>query len=60
MVGFDRVIGVLLSDMACSGGQLVERTRIGRCAVGGHFAGVGAVLQGAGEEATCRRQIPLL
>lgn len=60
MVGFDRVVGVLLGDVARSGCQLIERTGVDRWAVGGHFARVWAVLQKAGEEPVGGRQVPLL
>jgi hypothetical protein len=42
MICFDKVIAVLLGDMAGSGHQPVEHTRIGRCFVCRHRARVGA------------------
>ena len=38
LVGFDGVIGVLLSDVAYGGQQFVEHAGVGRCPVGGDVA----------------------
>jgi hypothetical protein len=45
MIGFDRVNGVLLSDVAGSGHQLLEHERVGRCLIRGHFSGLQPVPQ---------------
>ena len=50
MICFDEVIAVLLGEVAGSGYQLVEHTRIRRCFVGGHRAGMGAVIESPGQE----------
>ena len=60
MICFDKVITVLLSDMASSGHQLIEHLRIGRCFVRRHRARVGAVIQSRGKEPASARQVPLL
>jgi hypothetical protein len=60
MIGFDRIVGILLGDVARGGCQLIERAGVGRCAVGGHVAGVWAMFEGAGDEPAGGRQIPLL
>ena len=39
MICFDKVIGVLLGDVAGSRHQLVEHTRIGRCSVRRYLVG---------------------
>src|SRR5947209_19319462 len=59
MICFDKVIGVLLGDVAGSGHQLVEHTRIGWCSVRRHLARVCAVIEGLGEEPAGGRQVPL-
>jgi hypothetical protein len=45
MIFFDMVIAVLGGEMAGSGHQLVEHPGIGRCFVGRHRVGVGAVIE---------------
>jgi hypothetical protein len=60
MIGFDRVIGVLLHDVASAGQQLIEHTRVGRCPIDKHLAGPWAVTEGPGEEPAGGRQIPFL
>jgi hypothetical protein len=59
MIGFDRIICVLLDDMARGGQQLVKHSRVGRRPVRGHLARAWAVLKRAGEEPAGGRQIPL-
>jgi hypothetical protein len=59
MIGFDRVVGVLLHHMACLGHQLVEHPRVGRGPVGGHLGGSLCRVQGLGEEPSGGRQVPL-
>ena len=59
VIGFDRVVGVLLGDMACGGCQLIERARVGRRPVCGDLARAEAVLEGASEEPASGCQGPL-
>src|SRR5205085_8330231 len=60
MICFDKVIAVLLGEMAGSGHQLVEHTRIGRCFVRRHRARVAAVIESPGKEPASGRQVPLV
>jgi DNA-binding CsgD family transcriptional regulator len=60
MICFDKVIAVLLGEMAGSGHQLVEHTRVGRCFVRRHRAGAGAVIESPRKEPASGRQVPLL
>jgi hypothetical protein len=60
MIGFDRVIGVLLGDVAGSGCQLLEYARVGRCPIRDHFSGLRPVQQGPGKEPASGRQVALL
>ena len=60
MIGLEGVIGVLLGDVACARQQLVEHPRGGGCSVGGRFAGVWTVIEGAGEKPAGGGQIPFL
>jgi hypothetical protein len=60
MIGFDRVSGVLLQDMARRGQQLIDHSRVGGRLIGADFAGTWAVLQGTGEEPASGRQVSLL
>ena len=60
VICFDDVIAVLLSEMASSGHQLIQHTRIGRCLVRGHRTRVAAVIQSQSKESTSGRQVPLL
>jgi hypothetical protein len=60
MICFDKVIAVLLGEMAGSGHQLVEHTRVGRCFVRRHRAGVDAVIESPGKEPASGRQVPLV
>ena len=39
MIGLDRIIPVLLHDVARGRQQLIEYPRVGRCPVGAHLAG---------------------
>ena len=59
MVGFYRVVGVLLGDVLRGGKQLVEHAGVGRWAIGGHLAGPRRVSQGLGEEPAGGRQVAL-
>ncbi len=60
MICFDNIIAVLLSEMASSGHQLIQHTRIGRCLVRRHRARLAAVIQSPGKEPTSGCQVPLL
>jgi hypothetical protein len=60
MICFDQVIAVLLGEMAGSGHQLVEHTRIGRCFVRRHRARVCAVIESLGKELAGGRQVTIL
>lgn len=60
MICLDRIICVLLNDVACGRHQLVENSRIGRCPVSGHLRRPWGVLKGAGGEPTSGREIPFL
>lgn len=60
MIGCDRVIGVLLGDVADGKCQVVEHARLGLCPVRGHFSGLRPVPQGPGEEPASGRQVALL
>lgn len=48
MISFDRIVGILLHDVAGGGRQLRDCARIGRRAVGDHLGRASAVLEGAG------------
>jgi hypothetical protein len=50
MIGLDGVMSVPLHDVACPRQRLAEHPRVGGSPVGGHFAGVWTVIEGAGEE----------
>ena len=60
VIGFDRVISVLLGDMTGSGHQLVEHSRVGSRVISGDLNRRRPVFQGASEESPGGRQIPLL
>ena len=60
MICFDKIIAVLLGEMAGSGNQLVQHTRIGRCFLRHHHTRVGAVLESLGKEPAGGCQVPLL
>jgi hypothetical protein len=51
---------VLLGDGAGRGQQLIEHSRVGRCAISAHLGWAWAVAEGTGEESTSGRQIPFL
>jgi hypothetical protein len=58
VVGFDRVVGVLLHHVARLGHGLVENPRVGRRPVGGDLGGPSRRDQCPGEEPASCRQIP--
>jgi hypothetical protein len=58
VICLNRVIRVLLDDVARSGQHLVEHTRVSRGSVGAHLGRAGAVRQSAGEEPASGREIP--
>lgn len=58
VIGVDRVVRVLLPDMAGGGQQLIQYPWVSLCPVGGHLSGSCAVLKRAGEEPAGGRQIP--
>src|ERR687894_2600812 len=60
MIGLDRIIPVLLHDMAYGRQQLIEHSRISRCPVGAHLAWARAVLKSSGEEPAGGRPVPVL
>src|ERR687894_817398 len=60
MIRLDRIIPVLLHDMAYGRQQLIEHPRISRCPVGAHLAWARAVLKSSGEELAGGRLIPVL
>jgi hypothetical protein len=60
MIGLDRIIGVLLDDVACGRQHLIEYPRVGGRPVGGHLSSRScAVFESAGEKAAGGLQIPL-
>jgi hypothetical protein len=60
MISFDRIVRILLGDMARGRYQLLDHSRIRGSLIGGHFARAWAVFEGTGEEVAGGRQIPLL
>ena len=60
VIGFDRIVGVLFGHMAGGGYQLIEHPRVGGRAVGGDLGRRRPMFEGAGEESTGGRQVPLL
>jgi hypothetical protein len=60
MICFDRVVRILLGDVAGRGQQLIEHPRIRSRPVGVHVGRVWAVVERAGEEPASGREIPLL
>ena len=60
MIGFDRVVSVLLGDMAGGGHQLVEHPRVGGRVISGDLTRRRPVLQGTGKESPGGFQVPLL
>jgi hypothetical protein len=59
VIGFDRVVGVLLHDVPRLGHELVEHPRVRRGPVGGHLGRPSRPAQGPGKELAGCRQIPL-
>ena len=59
MIGLDRIIRILLHDMARRGQQLIEHPQVGRGPVGIHLARPWAVLKGSGEEPVGGYPVPL-
>ena len=59
VIGFDRVVGVLLHDVPRLGHELVEHPRVSRGPVGGHLGRPSRHAQGPGKELAGCRQIPL-
>jgi hypothetical protein len=60
VIGFDRIVSVLLGDMTGRRHQLIEHPWVGGRAVSGHLDRGRPVLQGVGEELPGGRQVPLL
>ena len=60
VIGFDRVIFVLLGDMAGGRYQLVEYPRVGGRVISGDLNRGRPVFQGASEESPGGRRVPLL
>ena len=60
MIGFDRVVSVLLGAMRGGRRQLVEHLRVGGSAIGGDLDRGRPVIQGAGAESASGGQVPLL
>ena len=59
VIGFNRVVGVLLHDVPRLGHELVEHTRVRRGPIGRHLGRPSRRVQGPGEEPASRRQVPL-
>ena len=59
MVGFNRVVGVLLGDVVRGRQQLTQHAGVGRCPVRAHLAGPRRVSQCLGEEPAGGRQVGL-
>ena len=57
VIGFDGISAVLLGDVARSGDQLSDYSRIGRCPIGIHLGRACALLKGAREELASGCQI---
>ena len=60
VIGFDRVVCVLLGDMTGRRRQLIEHPRVGGRAISGDLDRGRPVVKGAGEESASGGQIPLL
>jgi hypothetical protein len=60
VISFDRVVRVLLGDVAGRGQQLSEHSRIRRSPVGAHLGRWCTVLERLGEESASGREIPFL
>jgi hypothetical protein len=59
VIGSNRVVGVLLHDVARLGHELVDHTRVRRGPIGGHLGRPSRRAQGPGKELAGSRQIPL-
>jgi hypothetical protein len=59
VVGFDRVVRVLLGHVVGSGEQLIQHPWVGRRPVGGHLRRSSRVPEGTGEEPAGGRQVSL-
>jgi hypothetical protein len=60
VIGFDRVVSVLLGDMTGGRHQLIEHPRVGGRAISGDLDRGRPVIKGTGEESASGGQIPLL
>ena len=60
MISVDRVVRILLGDVADVGHQLIDHPRVGGDAVGDDLGRGRPVLKGAGEESPDGRQVSLL
>src|SRR6185312_11305647 len=60
VIGFDRVVSVLLGDMTGGRRQLIEHPRVGGRAISGDLDRGRPVIKGTGEESASGGQIPLL
>src|ERR671917_2332289 len=60
VIGFDRIVRILLGHMAGGGCQLIEHAGVGGRAIGGDFSRGRPVLEGAGKESAGGSPIPLL
>src|SRR5437868_6409830 len=60
VIGFDRIVSVLLGDMTGRRHQLIKHPRVGGRAVSSDLGRGRPVLEGAGEESSRGRQVPLL
>jgi hypothetical protein len=60
VIGFNRVVSVLLGDMTGGGHQLIEHPRVGGRAISGDLDRGRPVIKGTGEESASGGQIPLL
>ena len=58
VIGFDRVVSVLLGDVTGGRRELIEHPRIGGRAISGDLDRGRPVIKGAGEESASRSQIP--
>ena len=60
MIGFYRVVRVLLGHVVRGRQQLVEHPWVGRCPISGHLTWARSVPERLGEESTGGRQVSLL
>src|SRR5690348_5084908 len=60
VIGFDRVVSVLLGDMTGGRHQLIEHPRVGGGTISGDLDRGRRVIKGAGKEPTGGRQVSLL